>query len=179
MTRHVALLRGINVGRAKRIAMADLRALFESLGFVDVQSLLNSGNVVFGVAEENQKNVAQTIEAAIAERLAVSVRVTVIEGKELDAIVAGNPLLDVAVDPTRLLVGILNSTKDRERLKPLIEKDWAPESLAIGKQAAYLWCPNGILESNLAKAVGKALGDSVTSRNWATILKLHAMAGSG
>lgn len=176
MNSQIALLRGINVGKAKRIAMADLRALFEDLGFVDVKTLLNSGNVVFGISPESPKNVAQLIQTAIAERLAVAARVTVISAKELNAIVAGNPLLDVAVDHSRLVVSILNLMTDSARLKPLTGQDWRPERIAIGKRAAYLWCPHGILDSDLAKAVSKALGDSVTSRNWATILKLQALA---
>src|SRR2546430_842476 len=94
--RQVALIRGINVGRAKRVAMADLRALVEDLGYADVRTLLNSGNVVFTTRRAAPSNAAARMEKALAARLAVSARVTVITAGELAAAVAENPLLDVA-----------------------------------------------------------------------------------
>jgi uncharacterized protein (DUF1697 family) len=74
-----------------------------------------------------------------------------------------------------LLVAVFSDPTDRARLETLLEQDWAPDALAIGRRVAYLWCAGGILESRLAQAVGRALGSAVTSRNWATILKLHAL----
>jgi len=174
MTPTLALLRGINVGKAKRVAMADLRALFEDLGFRDVRTLLNSGNVVFTVARE-KKDLGRTLEKAIAQRLGVTSRVTIVTAAELDAIVAGNPLLNVATNPSRLMVSVINSAADMDRLKPLLKRDWGEDRMGVGPRVAYLWCPNSILESELAVAVAKALGDGVTSRNWTTISKLHAM----
>jgi uncharacterized protein (DUF1697 family) len=173
---HVALLRGINVGRAKRIAMADLRSLVEGLGYGDVRTLLNSGNVVFTAPRGSATAAAHRIEEAIQERLGIASRVTVLDAATLDAIVAGNPLQDVAADPTRLMVAVLNDPAHRSRLAPLLAQEWTPDVLAAGDRAAYLWCPNGILESPLAEAVGRALRDGVTTRNWATLQKLHALA---
>ena len=172
--RHIALLRGINVGKAKRVAMADLRALFEDLGFRDVRTLLNSGNVVFIVARPKM-DLGRTLEKAITERLGVTSRVTIVSAAELDAIVAGNPLLKVATNPSRLMVSVLNSAADRERLNPLLKRDWGVERIGVGPRVAYLWCPDSILDSELAAAVARALGDGVTSRNWGTISKLHAL----
>jgi uncharacterized protein (DUF1697 family) len=172
--RHIALLRGINVGKAKRIAMAELRALFEELGFRDVRTLLNSGNVVFTVARPT-KDLGRILENAITERLGVTSRVTIVTAVELDAIVAGNPLLKVATNPSRLMVSVLNSAADMDRLKPLLKRDWGADRIGVGPRVAYLWCPDSILDSELAVAVAKALGDGVTSRNWTTITKLHAL----
>jgi uncharacterized protein (DUF1697 family) len=176
--RLIALLRGINVGRAKRVAMADLRALVESLGYGEVRTLLNSGNVVFTAPQPNPPEAAERIERALAARLGVSSRITVLTAAELAAVVAGNPLLDSASDPSRLLVSVLNNPADRAKLEPLAAQDWAPEILALGTRVAYVWCPEGILASRLPEAVGRALGDAVTTRNWATVLKLHALAAS-
>jgi uncharacterized protein (DUF1697 family) len=78
-------------------------------------------------------------------------------------------------DPSRFLVGILNNAADRARIEPLMERDWSPEGFAVGHRVAYLWCPNSILDSELGKVFGRALGDAVTTRNWATMLKLQAM----
>jgi uncharacterized protein (DUF1697 family) len=173
--RHVALLRGINVGRAKRVAMADLRALVQGLGYGDVRTLLNSGNVLF-TSGGTPDDAAARIEAALAARLGVASRVTVLAAAELAAIVAGNTLRDVVTEPSRLLVAVLRDPADRRRLEPLAAQAWAPEALALGPRAAYLWCPDGVLVSRLPEAVARALGDGVTTRNWATMSKLHALA---
>lgn len=175
--RQVALIRGINVGRAKRVAMADLRALVEGLGYGDVRTLLNSGNVVFDAPVADPGDAAARIEAAMAGRLGVGARVTVLAASELAAAVADNPLREVADDPSRLLVTVLSNPEDRTRLEPLTRQDWTPERLAVGDRVAYLWCPRGILLSRLPGAVGRLLGDAATTRNWATLTKLHALAG--
>ena len=172
---HIALLRGINVGKAKRVAMADLRALLGRLGYLEVKTLLNSGNVVFTVPRGIRRDHAGHIEQAIASRLGVSCRVFVLTAEALEAIVRANPLGDVADDPSRLLVSILARPADRTRLQPLTRGRWHPEAFALGPGASYLWCAGGILASPLAKAVNTALGDATTARNWATILKLKAI----
>jgi uncharacterized protein (DUF1697 family) len=178
-SRHIALLRGINVGRAKRIAMADLRALMEGLGFLQVRTLLNSGNVVFDVPDDlpasRRKDIPRRIESAMTENLGVSARVLVITAAELDAIIAANPLLDVATDPARLLVAVMSADLERARLAPLAQGDWGADRCAVGEGAVYLWCGRGILDSDLAKAFFRVPGEGMTSRNWSTMLKLQAL----
>ena len=174
--RHIALLRGINVGRAKRVAMADLRALVEALGYRDVQTLLNSGNVIFGGVTGASRAVAARIEAEVAARLGVSSRVTVLSAAELTAAIANNPFGEIAHDPSRLLVTFLNDSADGTRLAPLTQQNWSPEALAVESRFAYLWCPPGIIASRLAPAVNSVLRDAATARNWATVIKLHALA---
>lgn len=173
--RHVALLRGINVGRAKRVAMADLRALVEGLGYGEVRTLLNSGNVVFAAPAATAGKAAARIEKGIAADLGVSCRVTVLTGGEIAEIVAKNPLEEIAVDPSRYLVAVLNDPADRTRLAAIAQQDWAPEVMAIGRRVAYVWCASGILAGRLFQTIDKALGGGVTTRNWATITKLHAL----
>ena len=177
-TRHVALIRGINVGRAKRVAMADLRILVAELGFRDVRTCLNSGNVVFTVPPKSRGDVASRIELALASRLGVAARVTVLTAAELAAVITDNPLSKIADNPSRLLVFVLTNPPDRSKLKPLTARQWAPEALAIGKRVAYVWCPAGQIESPLANAVARMLGDAVTARNWATMTKIHALTDS-
>jgi uncharacterized protein (DUF1697 family) len=172
--RHVALLRGINVGRAKRIAMADLRELFEALGLTDVRTLLNSGNVVFRAGARPVSDAA--IERALEKRLGVSSRVTVLTAAELASVVRENPLLQVARHPSRLLVTFLRDRGDRKRLAPLAQRLWVGESFAIGTRVAYLWCPGGSIDSPLNQTVNRLLGDAATTRNWATVTKLHVLA---
>jgi uncharacterized protein (DUF1697 family) len=189
-TRYVALLRGINVGTAKRVAMADLRVLLEELGYGEVRTLLNSGNVVFSASKPGPGDQALRIEKALEAKLDVSARVMVMSAEELAEVVAANPLGKVADNPSRLLVGILGDQADREKLAEIAKKDWGKERIALGAartgakgssakggaaRAMYLWIPQGVIESKLNAAVSKALGEGVTSRNWATMLKLKEM----
>jgi uncharacterized protein (DUF1697 family) len=176
--RQVALLRGINVGRAKRVAMADLRALVAELGYGDVRTLLNSGNVVYSAPGVPPGEAAERIEEAIRSRLGITSRVIVLTGADIAAAIAGNPLGDVADNPPRLFVAILRDPADRARLEPLAERDWGREVLALGERVAYLWCPDGSMGSQLPEAVARVLGDAVTTRNWATLTKLHALTGA-
>jgi uncharacterized protein (DUF1697 family) len=175
----VALIRGINVGRAKRVAMAELRALLEDLGYGEVRTLLNSGNAVFTARGAKAEAVAARIQEALAGKLGVVARVMVLTTAEVAAAVAGNPLIRVGKDPSRMLVAFLNKASDQTHLEPLLDRAWAPEALALGPRVAYLWCPGGVLASEVAKAVGGALGDSVTTRNWSTVTKLLALAQGG
>jgi uncharacterized protein (DUF1697 family) len=173
--RYIALLRGVNVGRAKRIAMADLRKLIADLGYGDVRSVLNSGNVVFSGPARPYDAVGTEIEEALVLKLGVAARVLVLGSEELDAIIAGNPLLDAAHDHSRLITFIVSSPEHRQSISDLCAQDWTPGAAALGERAAYVWCPDGILDSAAAAAVGKQLGDATTSRNWSTLLKLHAL----
>lgn len=176
--RLIALLRGINVGRAKRIAMADLRKVLSDMGYSDVRTLLNSGNVVFDCTTDAADS-ALRIEEALVLKLGVPAKVTVIEATQLAEIVKENSLQEVAKDHSRLLVAVLNKPdEDRGKLEPLARQSWQPEAFVLGSHAAYIWCPDGVLASRAAAAMGKALGDAVTSRNWSTISKLHVMANN-
>jgi uncharacterized protein (DUF1697 family) len=177
--RQVALIRGINVGRAKRVAMADLRALVEGLGYGEVRTLLNSGNVAFTSPRKDPERAATRIEAGLRDRIGVPARVVGLTAAELATIVAAHPLRKVAKDPSRLLVSVLADPADRARLAPLARQDWTPDALALGPRAAYLWCATGLIESRLNREVARMLGDRTTARNWATMTKLLALAESG
>lgn len=178
--RHVALLRGINVGKAKRISMAELKLVYESLGLTEVRTLLNSGNVAFTAPGKVTKNLAAELEQATTQQLGVSSRVTLVPAAELRAIVDENPLLDVSTNPSRLLITLLRDGSDRPKLEAIAREDWLPDVFALGSGAtarvAYLWCSESLLASKLAETLHKKLGDGATSRNWATILKLDALA---
>lgn len=171
----VALLRGINVGRAKRVSMIALRSLVENLGYGEVRTLLNSGNVVFAAPKAAVRDAASRIEAALSAVVGFSARVMVLSAAELTTVIEENPLLKFADNPSRLLVAVLKNPADRSKLAPLSKQDWGKDALGLGSRAAYLWCAEGINTSALNESVNRLLGDSVTSRNWATILKLRDM----
>ena len=173
-TRFVALLRGINVGRAKRIAMADLRALLESLGCTNVKTLLNSGNAVFD-ARAKAPELAARIRATVAKKLGVDALVVVKSGADIAAVVKGNRLASIATDPSRLLVALTVDATGLARLSTLAKTEWKEEVVHVGKDAAYVWCPNGSLESKAGAALLRDLADSGTTRNWATIERINAL----
>lgn len=170
--RYIALWRGINVGKAKRLAMADLKALLTELGATNVSTLLNSGNAVFDM---RRKITGDKIRAAVAEQLGVDAAVILKTADEWAAIAAELPIPE-ADDPSRLLVAI---TADAAALKAVESIAAASgERFVVAPHAAYLWCGNGILESKAAVLLLKQLGDAGTTRNWATVTKLNALAGA-
>lgn len=177
MPRYVALFRGINVGKAKRIAMADLRVLLGKLGCTEVQTLLNSGNAVFTASAEPAGRLAGRIQRAVLEKTGVDALVIVKSAKDVAGIMAGNTLGKVATDPSRLLVALLNDDQALRSVEALAGGAWGNERLHVGKHAAYLWCANGILESRAAVALLKGLKGAGTTRNWATLSKIHALMG--
>ncbi len=179
MATHIALLRGINVGKAKRIAMADLRKLVADLGHRHVRTLLNSGNVVFDAAHTGTEKLAREIEAAIAARFGFAVKVVVISAADFAAVVDENPLRGIITNPSRFLVAFTSRPATLAKAAPLTQQAWATDQLAIGPRAAYLWCGVGILESRLAAAFARATGEAATMRNWATVMKLQALVAAG
>ena len=175
MQRQVALIRGINVGRAKRIHMADLQRLVEQLGYTEVRTLLNSGNIVFSVPSKTTGDPAAKIEAALAAQTGVAARVMTFTAGHFHTVIAENPLVAIATNPSLLLVAFVSEAADRAKFTPLLEQTWSPDVLALGSLAAYLWCPNGSLVGKLFPAIDRLFGNAVTTRNWSTVLKLQAM----
>jgi uncharacterized protein (DUF1697 family) len=170
--RQVALLRGINVGGNKRVEMARLRALLEELGYRDVRTYVNSGNVVFTGPRRSERH----LEAAIAKTFGFEVPVVLRSRDELADVVQANPLRDVANDPAKHLV-VFCAAEAATELDPA---DFAPETFLIRGREIYLWAPGGIGTSELAKQLAtKSLGDKSTARNWRTVEKLLALADEG
>ena len=174
MTTFVALLRGINVGKAKRIAMADLRALVEDAGFTQVRTLLNSGNVVFAGASAAPEKVAARLEKAIVAKVGFSSHVVVLDASAIATVVQENTLTQ-ADNPSRLMVAFVQDCERLRSLDDLVGVDWGTEAVVVGARAAYVWAPSSVLESPAFEAVVKRLGVHVTTRNWATVQKIHAM----
>lgn len=172
---YIALLRGINVGKAKRVAMDDLRQVIESLGFTNPRTLLNSGNAVFSSARALKRTTAEDLRAALVKKTGVSSRFILRSEAEWRDTVASNPLLKKATDLTRLFAAILADPADVGKVKPLLAQSWKPELVAAGPGVIYIWCPNGLLESKATEAFGTAFGDAVTIRNWATVMKLDGL----
>jgi uncharacterized protein (DUF1697 family) len=177
--RHVALLRGINVGKNNRLAMSDLRTLLENLGYADVRTHLNSGNAVFTVTgRARPETVAKKIEQAISAELGMTLRVVVRTRDELAKVVEANPLADVMQNPSRLLVTFLSDSVPAKSLRDIGPEAFLPELFALTGRELYLWLPGGFQNSPLLKALdGKPDGVATTSRNWNTVTRLLELAG--
>lgn len=175
MPRFVALLRGVNVGGAKKVPMAEFRALLTGLGYTEVQTLLNSGNGVFDSTGRSSTAHAAAIRQAIAGRMNLDVPVIVKSAADMAAIEAGNGLAAVATNHSRLLVAFTADAAALRDLAPLATMVKAPERMLLGRDALYLWCPDGFLESKAAVALLGKLGRAATTRNWATVAKISAI----
>lgn len=171
----VALIRGINVGKTKRLSMSDLSALFVALKFKEVRTLLNSGNVVFDAPRPSPPKLAAAIEAAILAKFGFIVSVTVLTAQQLRVIIEENPLLTLATDFSRHFVAFAPNESVWTKLRPLLHQPWSPDALAMTPRAAYLWCEAGALHSKLSQVFGRRAGDTVTLRNWASVLKIQAL----
>ncbi|MFG6415337.1 DUF1697 domain-containing protein [Roseateles sp. DC23W] len=168
--RHIALWRGINVGKAKRLAMADLKALLTELGATNVATLLNSGNAVFDAKKPLS---ADKIRTAVTAQLGVDAAVILKTADEWAAIAAELPIPE-ADDPSRLLAAIPANAAALQAVASIVAG--SGDRYVVTPHAAYLWCGNGILESKTAVTLLKQLGDAGTTRNWATVQKLAALA---
>jgi uncharacterized protein (DUF1697 family) len=176
MPRQIALLRGVNVGPTTKVGMAPLREVFAALGFTDIKTYVNSGNVVFG----GRKASVAKVEQAIAAEFGFDVPVVLRTRDELAGVVAANPLADTASNASRYLVLFGDGEIDPERAADLDADALAPEVFAIRGREAYLWLPGGVHQSKLARAMSeKRFGVRLTGRNWRTVEKLLALADAG
>ena len=167
MARLVALLRGINLGSKRRVAMADLRALLEELGYEDVRTVLASGNAIFTGPKAKAR---EKLEQALQERFDMEIDVVVKTMDEIQAILDADPFKDEVENPTRYFVVFLDRAPDTT---PLDDEDFSPDVFKAGKHELYVHCPDGMQNSRLMKALSKpGLAGTATVRNWATVNKL-------
>jgi len=176
MPTFVALLRGVNVGKAKRVRMAELRALLSGLGYTSVATLLNSGNAVFRAPSGTPGKHSADIAAAISTQLKIEVPVIVKSASELASVISENPIKAAAEEHPRFLVAFVQDRKALSSLAAIESLVVPPEQFSVGKNAAYLLCAAGILKSKAWDALLGKTGRSATTRNWATVLKLQALA---
>ena len=184
MPTHVALLRGINLGPHKRVAMPALRALVAALGHTDVATYIASGNVVFTAAAAD--DLAAELEGAIGAELGVECRVVVLTCAELDRAVADNPYPDEP-DPKKVHAFFLTgepSAATREHVAHAQERAAAKGSrdeAAVVGRVLYLHTPDGFGRSELAAELSKGAKRNPaegTARNWATVTRLRTMCGA-
>ena len=175
MTRYIALLRGINVGGNNMVRMADLRALLSKMGFEDVQTLLQSGNVVFTGPKKSPAALERELEAALEKGMKVKVDFHVRTADEWRAVIDANPFAaEAKKDPTRFVVTCYKSPLDPAKVKAAQAAITGREKLRADGRHLYMTFPDGQGNSKAAIVVGRVLGMG-TARNWNTVLKLAAV----
>ncbi len=179
MSRHILLLRGVNLGAHKRVAMADLRAALSDAGFGEVRTHLQSGNVVLD-SDLPSHRVAVAAQDAMADRLALRTDVIVRSLAELQNAIEADPFGAVVTDPSRHVLGFLAGTPDPDGLARIEERIASLPSdgdrHAFSDRHFYLWCPHGISKSPYFKVRWDALGVSSTQRNRNTVAALVELA---
>lgn len=172
MTRYVALLRGINLGSRMRVAMADLRTLAEGIGFEDVSTHLQSGNVLFTSSRTSEQRLAADLEKAVDAELGLTVPVVVRSKDDLDRVVAADPFGTAAEDPKRYLVSFFRAPATGDG--GLDPEAYRPERLHLGECEAYTYLPDGVQRAKLSNALlEKKLGVVATARNWTVVNALR------
>ena len=176
-TTYVALLRAVNVGGHGKVAMSDLRGLLGELGFADVRSLLQTGNLVFRGESKAGSEYEQLLEREAGRRLELRTDFLVRTADEWAAVVDGNPFPEVAErDPSHLLVVFLKEAPDKKSVEALRAAVKGRESVSVEGREAYISYPDGIGRSRLTSAlIESKLGTRGTGRNWNTVLKLAAL----
>jgi uncharacterized protein (DUF1697 family) len=176
---YIALVRGINVGGHKQVAMYDLRDLVEAAGFADGRSLLQSGNLVFRAPARAPETIERALERAAEKRLDVRPDFFVRTGDEWRELVDRNPFrAEAARDPGRLLAMCLKSAPAAGAVKALQDAIRDREVLRVDGRHAYIVYPDGVGRSKLTHAIiERTLATRGTGRNWNTVLKLAALAG--
>ena len=171
LSRYVLLLRGINVNPSTRVAMADLRDILAGLGYGDVTTLLQSGNVILGSASRPD---VDELERAIVEGTGVKSRVVVLSAESFRTIVDSNPMLEVGDDLSRMVITFLEGDIVPSEIERPSDLELAPEQLVLTSRAVYQWCPDGILQSRLKPAWWKQFGPTATTRNVRTANRILA-----
>ena len=178
MARFIGLLRGINVGGSNKVPMAELRALCEGLGWRDVETYIQSGNVLFGATDSPGRLEAQ-LEEALEKRFGFAPAVMVRTNEAWKACADANPFPEEsAAEPNRVLMGVSKRPPAKGAAAELQAKASAGERVAEAGGALWFHYPAGAGTSKLTPAlIDRIAGSPVTARNWRTVLKLQEMSG--
>ena len=173
--RYISLLRGINVSGQKKIKMADLKLLYQSLDFENVVTYIQSGNVIFDSKSKNKTDLKTIIEAAIEKKYKFYVPVFIRTKNDFDKILKNLPFksIDVDNDGTIVLVSFLSNNPAKITHTDIQQYVKSPEKLVIKGKEVYLYCPNGYGKSKLSNNfLENKLAVKTTTRNWKSIHKL-------
>ena len=173
MTKYIAILRGINVGGKRKILMADLKELFSEIGFADIQTYIQSGNVIFNTKRKDDNiELANKIEQSIAKNYDFKVPVIVRNVEELNEVISNNPFFEKN-DIERLHLTFLKEVPETEKLDKIKTYDYSPDKFEIKDKNVFVYCSGKYSDSKLTnKFFESKLKVLATTRNWKTVLKL-------
>jgi uncharacterized protein (DUF1697 family) len=173
MAVQIALLRAINVGGRSKIAMSDLRNIFDEMGFADIQTILQTGNIIFRSKLSGEKLSAR-IEQQLVSALGLQTDVLIRSAEEWPKIVAANPFPEIAKDkPNLLVLMLLKSQPNAEAVESLRSAIKGPEIIETNGAQLYISYPDGIGRSKLTNTlIESKLSTRGTGRNWNTVLKI-------
>ena len=173
MKKFIALLRGINVSGQKQIKMSDLKSLFEKTGFQNVETYIQSGNVIFSSNEKSSEKLEQKISSAIKKTFGFDVKVIVVTPEVINQVLKINPFIKKKKDTDKLYVIFLSERPSKASIEKLAETDFSPEEFIIKRKLVYLFVPNGYgkakLNNNYFENKLKLFG---TTRNLKTLKAL-------
>ncbi len=177
--KQVAILRGINVGGKRKILMTDLKELFKELGFSDIVTYIQSGNVIFNVNRPiNNLELATTIESAISDKFGFDVPVIVRTHDEIQEILTSNPFLkDNGVDVNTLYLTFLKEIPEPKYVEAIEAFDPAPDKYIMRGRHVFILYSERYSQSKLTNDFfEKKLKTSATTRNWKTIMKIAELS---
>ena len=175
--KYITLLRGINVSGANSIKMADLKGLFEDLGFLKVKTYIQSGNVVFTSDNSDMAHIQKDIEDSFAQTFGFPVKVMVRTANELNAIIENNPFQNQPMRESNRIIALFLASDPSSTALEEIQKTYdGPEEIDIIGQEVFIYYPDGMGRSKLTNTfLEKRLKTAGTARNWNTVLKLQKM----
>jgi uncharacterized protein (DUF1697 family) len=177
-TSYLALLRAINVGGKNKLPMKELVEIFAKAGCSNLQTYIQSGNVVFCAAPGELPRLPGLIRGRIAERFGIQVPVVMRTAEQMRKIVRNNPFLKAGVSESELHVLFLADLPDRRRVESLDPQRSPPDEFVVRGQEVYLRLKNGAAESKLTNSYfDSKLATTSTGRNWRTVTKLLEMMG--
>lgn len=178
MTTYISLLRGINVSGQKLIKMDMLRMSYERLGFKNVSTYLQSGNVVFNASERDLCEIERELSLQIEKDFGFNVQTIVLTIENLKQIIDNNPFLnDVNKDQSFFYITFFSSKPDFSNSKAIEDKKQSLEEIIMSDDVAYLYCPNGYGRTKLTNNfLETKLKIRATTRNWKTTNELLKIA---
>jgi uncharacterized protein (DUF1697 family) len=176
MASYIAMLRGINVGGHAKVSMADLRATFLDMGYGDVRTYIQSGNVLFGSSGSAAK-LQSVIEQGLEDRFGLGIKVVLRTRAQLEEAIEHNPLAGGNRDGAKLHVTFLSSMPASSRVSSLDTQGFLPDEFRVRGREVYVHCPEGYGRTKLNNAFfERGLGVTATTRTLRTVTTLAAMA---
>jgi len=178
MATYISLLKGINVGGNNLIKMVDLRKSYENLGFQNIRTYVQSGNVIFTIKETDSKELEQKISLQIKKDFGLEIPVIALTPDKLKQVIQSNPFLkEPDKEPDFFYVSFLNARPNLSEKKAIEDKIQNSEEIAFTDSTVYLYCPDGYGKTKLTNSIlEKTLKVGATTRNWKTTNELLKIA---